>query len=140
MYDRPDVVAAARPQVAARGLADRCELVGGDFLESVPGGGDLYLIARTLHNWSDEHCLRILGHTAEATKPGDRVLVIERVILPDTNPKLVLAQDALMLLITGGGRARTRDEHRELLEKSGFALESVLPLPQDVSILVAVRR
>ncbi|AHH97215.1 methyltransferase [Kutzneria albida] len=139
VFDRPDVVAAAEAELSARGLTERCTLVGGDFLRSVPAGGDTYVISRTLHNWSDEHCLAILGNCAAVTKPGDRVLVIERVILPDTDPRLSLAQDVLMLLVTGGGRARTKDEHRELMEKSGFALREVHALPQDFSILVAER-
>src|SRR5262249_1873156 len=84
VLDLPHVVAAGRAKVAAAGLADRLELVGGSFFEEVPGGGDLYLMKWVLHDWDDEACVRILRATRAAMPEGARLVVVDTVI-PDGN-------------------------------------------------------
>jgi methylase of polypeptide subunit release factors len=44
LFDLPQVIATARPEIEAQGLAERCELVAGDFFEAVPQGADLQLL------------------------------------------------------------------------------------------------
>lgn len=46
VYDLPDAVAGAPAFLAAARVADRAEAVAGDFFESVPAGGDVYLLCR----------------------------------------------------------------------------------------------
>jgi O-methyltransferase len=46
LIDMPNVVEGTRPVLAREGVADRCEVVAGDMLASVPAGGDLYLLCR----------------------------------------------------------------------------------------------
>ncbi|WP_373280471.1 methyltransferase, partial [Methylogaea oryzae] len=41
-------------------MADRCEVRQGDFFESVPAGGDVYLLKAVIHDWNDEESARIL--------------------------------------------------------------------------------
>jgi hypothetical protein len=124
IFDRPATIDAVRESVAGR-----CELVAGDFFESVPRG-DVHLLSWILHDWDDEQALRILRNV------GPSVVIIE-VPLPEraepaaTNAG-VLADpwtiDMQMLLLTGG-RERTVGQYRELLEKAGFAVAGVTPLP-----------
>ena len=57
VFDLPDVAARASEQMRELGLADRCEIVGGDFLEQVPGGGDAYLLKHVIHDWNDERAI-----------------------------------------------------------------------------------
>ena len=54
LFDMPHVLAGAAPALEAAGVADRCQLVSGDFFESVPRGGDAYLLRRIIHDWDDE--------------------------------------------------------------------------------------
>jgi hypothetical protein len=60
LLDLPSAIERARVRLEAAGLADRCELIAGNFLESVPPGGDLYLLAQVLNNWRDDDARRIL--------------------------------------------------------------------------------
>jgi hypothetical protein len=39
---------------------DRCSIVTGSFFESIPSGGDAYILRHILHDWSGERCLAIL--------------------------------------------------------------------------------
>ena len=51
LYDLPHVVNSAPPTLSSRGVEDRAECTGGDFLDSVPPGGDAYLVSLVLHDW-----------------------------------------------------------------------------------------
>ena len=45
-----------------------------------------------------------------------------------------------MLVLTPGGRERTRDELASLLARSGFELTRVVPTPSPVSVVEALAR
>src|SRR5262249_26909695 len=53
LVDLPHVIETARLVVREHGVADRCELVGGSFFESVPPGADAYVLKWILHDWND---------------------------------------------------------------------------------------
>ncbi|HEX2063458.1 MAG TPA: methyltransferase, partial [Acidimicrobiales bacterium] len=112
--------------LAVQGLADRVELVEGDFFEEVPSGGDLYLLKHILHDWDDETASRILDRCHEAAPPGATLLVVERLLGPDADAVAALAD--LLMLVLFGGRERTADEYRRLLAGAGWEVQRVVPL------------
>ena len=128
VFDLPDVVAGADAELAGRGVADRCEVVGGDFFADVPRGSDLYLLQSILHDWDDESAVRILTRVREAMTPGARILVLEGIV-PTTNvahPSKYA--DLLMLVLTGKGRERTEPEYAALAARAGLRLHRVVNL------------
>ncbi|MCK2218780.1 acetylserotonin O-methyltransferase [Actinomadura sp. ATCC 31491] len=139
LFDTPATVAAARPALVAR-HGGRVSAVGGDLFSRVPGG-DLLVLSRVLHDWDDAACARILARCREATRPGGRLAVVER-LLPERagEPSLAAAWDVHMMVNNAGGRERTLEEYRELLAAAGFALTSRAGLPLDVHLLEAVAR
>jgi multifunctional cyclase/dehydratase/O-methyltransferase len=56
LLERPGMLALARECLSEQGVADRCELVEGDFFSSVPAGGDVYVLKSILHDWDDSRC------------------------------------------------------------------------------------
>ncbi|WP_051795021.1 methyltransferase [Kibdelosporangium aridum] len=134
--------AEATALLAANGLAERCDVVAGDFLESVPSGGDAYLIKSVLHNWDDDRVVRVLRNCRQAMGTTGTLLLIEPVVPavtgPDTRIETVLS-DLNMLVMTAGGKERTERQFRELLAAAGFILVSVTaPLPgTDLRVLQA---
>jgi hypothetical protein len=136
VLDVPHVVEATRDWLRQYGLADRCEVIGGDFFASIPEGGDVYLLSRILHDWEDEPCLALLSSCRKAMTPGNELLIIERVIPADGKPSLALEWDIHMLANTGG-RERTAAEYHDLLQRSGFEPRGLRSLPLDVSLLLA---
>jgi SAM-dependent methyltransferase len=143
LFDRPDVVARARHSFQATDAGARIEFVGGDFLDAVPDGGDLYVLREVLHNWDDEQARRILENCHRAALPGSQLLVGE-VVLPEVvNASTALAfQLDLIALVVFGGKERTRDEWTHLLASAGYRLQDVRPVPslsQPWSLLVANR-
>ncbi|MCY9784042.1 methyltransferase [Nocardiopsis sp. EMB25] len=136
LLERPTALAAARDRLAAHVAAGRCDLVEGDFLAAVPGGADVYVLSRVLHNWSDEDAGRILRHCREAMAPDGRVLVVERVLPDGDDPWLSLVFDVHMMVMTTGAE-RTERQYEELLRGSGLTTERILDLPLEMRVLVA---
>jgi hypothetical protein len=123
LYDLPEVVDTAREYLASRGVADRCTIVAGSAFDSVPGGGDVYLISRVLFNWDDEHARLMLKNTAAAMSERSRVFVIE-ILMPERGDRLRgwMAGNDLYLFLQFGSRHRTRDEMQELFDDAGLAV------------------
>jgi len=122
LFDRPQVVARA-PEILTGEIAARCEIVGGDFFESVPEGADAYLLKGVIHDWPDEDAARILRNTRRAIRPGGTLLLIEG--LADSPARPVGLMDLLMLVL--GGRERTEGDFRSLLAGTGFAIGRIIP-------------
>jgi hypothetical protein len=127
---------AARAAVAEDGLAERCEVVGGDFFEAVPPGGDGYCLSWIIHDWDDERAVAILRSVRRAIAPEGRLLLIESVIPDDDRPDLSLIQDGFLLPL--GGVERTGAEYSALPEAAGFRLERIVPTLCPQSIVEAV--
>jgi hypothetical protein len=126
LFDRPEVLEGARAALEASGLADRVELVGGDFFTEVPEGGDLYLLKHIVHDWDDERATRILRNCHLAGGPGSRLVLVERVLGPTSSAVDYVAD--LLMLVMFGGKERSRAEFDALLAAGGYRLERVVPL------------
>jgi hypothetical protein len=136
-FDQPHVVSDA--DLKAAGIRkDRYELVGGSFFESLPTGADAYIVKSIIHDWTDAESIDILRVCRKAMEPGAKLLIIDHVV-PPANEGIVAKFLDLNMLVLPGGRERTEDEFRALLEASGFQLSRVLPtMPDNVSIIEAV--
>jgi hypothetical protein len=135
-----DVLAAVREAAASlarAGLTDRCKLVEGNFFESVPAGGDAYILSRILHDWHDEHSIDILNTTRRAMTAGSTLLIIERV-LEALNPTAEATHSDIHMLVMTGGRERTATEFQTLLAAANFELARVIPTGSPVYIIEAV--
>jgi hypothetical protein len=120
LFDVPQVIALAETVVADAGMARRLELVAGSFFESVPAGGDAYILSNILHDWPDAECLRILQACRAAMRPGAKLIVVEGVVPSDTAaPSAVRFGDLQMMALTGGMQ-RTLEEFALLFSQTGF--------------------
>ncbi|MFD4640243.1 methyltransferase [Lentzea sp. NPDC058436] len=125
VFDQPHVVTDA--VLRSAGLTDRAEVVGGDFFESVPEGGDVYVLKWVLHDWSDEKSVEILKSVRAAMPAGGTLLVVESVIEPGDDPAPSKILDMVMLVLNGG-QERTREQFDALLDAAGFRVRRVLPM------------
>ena len=124
LFDQPQVVAGAEQVLQAAGVSDRCQVGGGDFFEAVPGGGDAYVLKSILHDWEDEQATAILRTCRHAIGPNGKLLVIEREISPPNEGPRAKFVDLLML-VSAGGRERTREEWAALFTAGGFRFVGV---------------
>jgi len=128
LFDLPHVLADARPLVAEAGVAERCQFVGGNFFESVPAGGDAYILRNIVHDWQDDQAAAILATCRRAMADGTRLLLVERAIADDPRAALSVLHADLEMLVNVGGRERTTDEYAALLARSGLRLVRAISL------------
>jgi hypothetical protein len=139
LFDLPHSLETAEERLRAAGLIDRCRLVGGSFFESVPAGGDLYVLKHIIHDWDDERAVAILKSVRTAITPDAKLILIEHVIVPGNDLSSIPAKMIdLVMLTVHGGHERTEEEFRRLLDQAGFNLTSVILTSAAVSVLEAV--
>lgn len=126
VYDVDHVVARTKERVHDAPEGSRITTAAGSFFDSVPKGGDTYLLKHILHDWDDARCLQILRNVRASISAKGRVLVIESVISPGNDPSLGKLLDLEMLAIAEGGMERTEQEFAALFEATGFELTRVV--------------
>ena len=132
LYDLPNVVAGA-DALSAPDIAGRCEIVAGDFFETVPADGDAYLLSRVIHDWDDDAALTILVNCRRRMGFDGHLLLFEVVSKPPNEPDPNKFFD--VWFIDGGGRERTEAEYRTLLHRAGFTLARVVSTGSASAIL-----
>ena len=139
VFDLPHVGPAARNYIATRQLQDRCTFAGGSFFDSALPAADAYFLQRVLHDWDDEHSVKILRACAQAARPSARVLISEAIVPPGNDPAYAKLIDLHMLVMTHGGRERTPDEYRDLLASSGWTCTRVVSTSSPFSVVEGVK-
>jgi hypothetical protein len=125
LFDQPHVVAAARALLHRAGVADRCEIVGGSFFDTVPGRADAYLLKSIVHDWDDAVAIEILRACRAAIADTGRLLVVEPIIRPGNEVDPAKFSDLNMLVMLGG-RERTADDFERLYAEAGFRLAKII--------------
>jgi hypothetical protein len=134
IFDLPEVIEGAKAAVTD----DRIEFVSGSFFDSVPSGGDLYVLKSILHDWPDDKCAVILRNIYSASKPGAKLLIVETVLPDAIKPSPVTFMDMNMLVMLNG-RERNAAEYKQLLGAAGFNVTRVTPTGGMFSLIEAER-
>ena len=137
LYELPEVVAGAGQLLAEAGVGNRCTCVAGDFFESVPAGGDAYLLSNIIHDRDDARALRILTNCRAALNDGGRVLLAEAVLPEGPQPSRAKLIDMAMLVM-GPGRQRSESEYRDLFQRAGLRRSGIDPSGPVFSVVEAV--
>lgn len=138
LFDSPQVIEGAGKHIEAAGLSSRCELAGGNFFESIPEGGDAYILSHIIHDWNDDHSRVILEKCHRAMADNAKLLLVEEVVPPGNEPSLSKLMDLNMMAVAGG-RERTEAEFRDLLEAAGFKLARIVNTQSPMKVIEGIR-
>ena len=130
LFDLPEMVASVEVG------HPRMRVVAGDFFVDPLPEADAYLLMDIVHDWPDEECVAILRAVRRAA-PATATLLVVEAIVPDGPVDARTATLDVMMMVLTGGRERTAEELRVLLELAGFSLERVLDTPGPVRIAEA---
>jgi C-methyltransferase len=136
LYDLPVVVASAPKLLRECDVADRVCIAAGSFFDSVPAGGDAYILKNIIHDWPDEKAVQILRNVRAAAGTRATVLLIEMVI-PRHHRDFPGKWVDLEMLLNLGARERTAAEYRDLLSQAGFRLTRVVRTASPLSVIEA---
>jgi acetylserotonin N-methyltransferase len=120
VFDLPEAVPLAREIVAASTVADRIELLAGDFFKDPLPAADLFALGRILHDWTEEKVVKLLSRVYERLPSGGAILVAEKLLEEDKSGPRWADMQNLNMLTLAEGKERTLTEYKVLLQKVGF--------------------
>ncbi|MFT6914785.1 MAG: hypothetical protein ACJAWL_001081 [Motiliproteus sp.] len=129
-YPETTVILGDLPQVVARSA--NSNRLGFDFFLPWPVKADKILLARVLHDWSDEKAELILHNAMKALQSSGNIYILE-MLMPDNNYGGALCD--LHLLSNTGGQERTEGKYRELASACGLVINEVFSTQGLISIL-----
>ncbi len=138
VFDLPGVISRTSEIIKNYALAGRLVAQEGDFFESLPDGGDLYMLKSVLHDWDDKSSGKILSKLHGVMDQKSRLLVVEAVLDEGNQASFGKMTDILMM-VAAGGRERTRTQWKNLLASSGFEIRKIHPTISHQSIIEAVK-
>ncbi len=136
IYDLPALDAGAATYLSAAGVADRVRYIGGSFFESVSPAADCILLKFILHDWSDPECTTIMGNCRAALQPGNKLLLIERIMPELVTPAHEDVVRADMVMMPINGRERTLAEFTGMASAADFRMGEVTLLADGCSVMV----
>jgi orsellinic acid C2-O-methyltransferase len=142
LFDTGPGLAESGERLHAAGVEDRCDVVEGDFFESVPDGADAYIMKSVIHDWDDEKCVTILSNCRRAMKTDGKVLIVEPVVPERVKPSFALlgvVMSDLNMLMNTGGKERNEEEFASLLRAADLEPSGVsrVPKPSTMSVIEA---
>ncbi|KAL5978553.1 hypothetical protein ACLOJK_029670 [Asimina triloba] len=114
------------------------EFVKGDMFVSVPKS-DIVFMKSVLHDWNDEDCLKLLKKCKEAIAASKRgkVIVVDIVLGSDSADGFASARFSMeMLMFVIGGKERTGEEWKNLIQNAGFSKYEILPMKALESVIL----
>jgi hypothetical protein len=137
LFEGPWVVDRGRATIAAAGMSNRCKVVAGDFLQSIPVSGDVFVMKNVVHDWDDDRAVVLLKNVRNAMGDDARLLIMECVI-PEGNEAFSGKLLDLTMLVSTGGRERKMPEYDAILREAGLTRKRVIETPLPYSLIEAV--
>lgn len=144
LLDLPNLIPTAKRNmpVSDPKVATRLEYLGADMFEIIPRA-DAYVIKHVIHDWDDDHCLRLLHNCHQSMDGNGRLICVDSVLpaMGDTGGTPAKFLDILMMMVANRGKERTLKQWQELLYATGFRISRVIPLHDNfgTSIIEAVK-
>lgn len=136
LFDLAAPLQGAPQMLDSYGVADRVQLVEGDFFKEIPVRADIYMLKHIIHDWYDDNNQKILKNIRQNMPDDAKVLIIEAVVPEGNEPHFSKVID-LEMLMSPGGVERTPSEFGQLLSDSGFRMTRIIPTKGAMCIVEA---
>ena len=107
VFDLPAAVPLAREIVGASPVADRIDIIAGDFFADELPEADLFAVGRILHDWSEDKVLALLKRIFDRLPAGGALLIAEKLLDDDKRGPLWAQMQSLGMLLYTEGKERT---------------------------------
>ncbi|XP_061551814.1 acetylserotonin O-methyltransferase-like isoform X2 [Phycodurus eques] len=118
VFDMPAVVEMATKRFLR--ADDTFTFQSGDFFHGELPVADLYVLARILHDWSEDKCVTLLKRICDVCEPGGGVLLVEATLLESRRGPVQAQLFSLSMLVQTEGRERPPSQYARVLRQSGF--------------------
>jgi acetylserotonin N-methyltransferase len=139
VFDLLDAVGLAQEIVKGSPVADRIEIIAGDFFVDPLPDADIFALGRIVHDWCQEKIVKLLSKLYDRLPPNGAVLLAEKLLLDDkSGPRWAQMQNLNMLVCTEG-KERTLGEYEALLKAVGFRDVQGRRTPSHLDAVLAVK-
>ncbi len=138
--DLPAVGDFARRHVEAMGVADRVDVVDGDFFADKFPQADVIVLGNVLHDWDEERKQVLIDKAYDALNPQGRLIAIENIIDDDRRQNTFgLLMSLNMLIELEGGFDYTGAQFSDWCTNAGFERTEIVPLAGPGSAAIAYK-
>jgi ubiquinone/menaquinone biosynthesis C-methylase UbiE len=129
--DWAPVLAVAKENAAAAGVADRVSFRPGSAFEADLGEGyDVVLLTNIFHHFDIPTCEKLMRRVHRALQPGGKAITLEFVPNEDrVTPPMAASFSLIMLAGTDAGDAYTFSQYEKMFGNAGFAKTTLHPVP-----------
>jgi hypothetical protein len=138
IVDLPEVIEGARQRINEAGLSRRCEFIPADFLDSVPAGGDVYILAFVVNNCRDQDAARLFANCRASMGAKSKLLILESLREPGKTLSRWAALVELGIVAQRGGKSRTEGQLRRLLRSAGLNVSEIRRFPSAPRTVIEV--
>ena len=117
VFDLPEVINQLKNKTSK--IEKNIHFISGDFFSDNLPHCDTLILSRVLHDWKDSLAVEILLRCYKSLPKGGKIYIIEHVLPMDLQDTWGALLNLNMLVVTGG-KERTLDEYKNLLQKVGF--------------------
>lgn len=143
IFDLPATLSVTERFVREAGMADRIELIAGDYRrDDIPGSYDRIFLSNIIHGENNERNMKLIEKLAANLGPSGQLVVKDHILDESrANPRVGAIFSLLMLLTTDGGRCYSFGEIKSWMEQAD--LSSVrqidLPPPLNSSLVIGTK-
>jgi acetylserotonin N-methyltransferase len=120
VFDLPGTQELAKELISTTDVADRIDLVAGDFFADTLPAADIIAVGRIVHDWSLDKVRRLLHKIHERLPSGGALLILEKLLNDDRSGPSWAVLQSLNMLVCTEGKERTLAEYTALLHDAGF--------------------
>ncbi|KAJ7988823.1 hypothetical protein DPEC_G00313190 [Dallia pectoralis] len=118
VLDLPKVVQLARQHFDEQN--DTIMFQEGDFFNGDIPPADLYILARILHDWKEDKCLKLLKMIHARCQPGGGVLLVEALLFENHRGPVMAQLFSLNMLVQTEGKENPPSRYSNMLSSAGF--------------------
>ncbi len=111
------------------------QIVPGSFFDHIPAA-DCLILKSIIHDWNDEHAIKILVNCRKALKKDGTILLIEQVMEKPYNASGLFYDLHMQVML--GGAERTEKEFCDLLDAAGLELNLIIPTKSHAKIIEVI--
>jgi len=139
-FDLSPVAPIALENVSKMGVADRVEIVSGDFFHDSFPEADIITMGNILHDWGTTDKKMLISKAYDALPKGGALVVIENIIDDERRENAFgLMMSLNMLIETAEGYDFTAADFNEWARDAGFMETSVMRLTGPTSAAIAIK-
>jgi ubiquinone/menaquinone biosynthesis C-methylase UbiE len=143
VLDVPALIPIAKERMKSKddSVASRLEYIGGNMFISLPPA-DTYIFKHIIHDWDDDHCVRVLRNCRNTMQGDGRIICIDSIVPPmgDSGGLAAKVTDIVMMSFIAG-KERTKGQWEHLYKDAGFRISAITPLTDNIgtSIIEGVK-